>query len=250
MSFVWPIDRTCLPVLPVLGDTPTLEEQAAYDAALTQRNTAEDLAVHVLWALSGRQFGLCETTVRPCPQYAHGFGYKPFILARSEGHWVNSPCGCIGSCSVSGPRVLHLPGPVAEIVEVQLAGVVLAPSGYTLEGDVLYRVCDGHCPWPSQDLGKPLGEPGTWSVTYLRGVPVPPGVDKLTGQLAHEFLAACDDEDTCRLPRTLVATTRRGVSHQFDPQKLLAAGKTGLTEVDLWLSAVNPNRLVTAPEVW
>jgi hypothetical protein len=71
----------------------------------------------------------------------------------------------------------------------------------------------------------------------------------LTGALAKEFVSACTGDDTCRLPRTLVGTTRRGVSHNFDPAKIIGAGKTGLAEVDQWLAAVNPNRLQSAPEV-
>lgn len=224
-------------------DNPTPE----YVAALAQRNTAENLAVAVLFALSGRQFGVCETTVRPCPTYAQGFGYGPFILTFDAGQWVDWPCGCIGSCSVSGPRVVHLPGPVANIVSVTVDGAELDEAAYQLEGNALYRK-DGQ--WPRQDLGRPLGESGTWSVTYGLGCAVPDGVGQLVGQLAREFLnAACGDEDECRLPRTLVSTTRRGVTNVFDPSRILAAGKTGLTEVDLWLSAVNPNRLMSAPEV-
>ncbi|MBP3086954.1 hypothetical protein [Mycolicibacterium fortuitum] len=246
MSCEWPVDRTCLPDLPVLGDDPTTAEQAAYDAAVAQRNSAENIAIQVLWSLSGRQFGVCETTARPCPTYAQGFGYGPFVLMLDSGHWTNWPCGCIGSCSVTGPRVVHLPGPVDAITVVTIDGVPLDQADYQLEGNALYRK-GGQ--WPRQDLGRPLGESGTWSVTYTRGIPVPPGVDKLTGQLAREFAAACDDEDECRLPRTLVATTRRGVSHEFDPSKILAAGKTGLTEVDLWLSSVNPHGLQQNAEV-
>ncbi|WP_166905919.1 hypothetical protein [Mycobacterium sp. DL440] len=246
MSCDWPIARECLPELPAVGDDPD-NPTPEYVAALAQRNSAEDIAVQVLWALSGRQFGVCETTVRPCPDYAQGFGYGPFILTLDLGHWSNWPCGCVGSCSVSGPRVVHLPGPVAAIMSVTVDGAVLDESDYQLEGNALYRK-GGQ--WPRQDLGSPLGEPGTWSVTYGLGIPVPAGVDKLTGQLAREFLnAACGDEDECRLPRTLVSTTRRGVTNVFDSSKILAAGKTGLTEVDLWLAAVNPNRLMAAPEV-
>lgn len=219
---------------------------AEYVAALAQRNSAENIAIQVLWALSGRQFGVCETTARPCPSYSQGFGYGTFVLTFDAGYWLNWPCGCIGSCSVSGPRVVHLPGPVNAITTVTIDGVQLDQADYQLEGNALYRKGDR---WPRQDLGRPLGESGTWSVTYTRGIPVPPGVDKLTGQLALEFINACGDDDECRLPRTLVSTTRRGVTNVFDPSKILAAGKTGLTEVDLWLAAVNPNHLMAAPEV-
>lgn len=247
MSCDWPIDRSCLPPLPEVGDNPTPEEQADYNRALLRRNNAEDIAVHVLWALSGRQFGACETTARPCPAPFGSYpDLSPYVLTFDAGRWMNWPCGCIGGCSVAGPRVVHLPGPVASIAAVTIDGAVLDKSGYQLEGNALYR--KGGV-WPRQELSRPLGEPGTWSVTYALGNPVPPGVDKLVGQLAREFVAVCDDEDSCRLPRTLVATSRRGVSHQFDPSKILAAGKTGLTEVDLWLSAVNPHSLQQAPEV-
>ncbi|OBC03370.1 hypothetical protein A5784_14145 [Mycobacterium sp. 852013-50091_SCH5140682] len=249
----WPIDRTCLPELPVPSDTPTADEQAAYDLALVQRNAAEDRAVFVLWALSGRQFGVCETKVRPCPENLSLAGYampwaSPFVLTLDEGHWFNWPCGCVGSCTVSGPRVVHLPGPVAEVTAVTIDGVVLDPDEYQVEGNVLYRKGTS---WPRQDLGRPLGESGTWSVTYTRGNPVPPGVAQLVGLLAKEFMVACDPSGTakCRLPRTVVSTTRQGVTHVFDPAKMLAAGKTGLPEVDSWLAAANPNHLAQAPEV-
>ena len=68
MACEWDVDRACCSVtLPTLGDTPTADEQAAYDAALATQNAAEDTAVHILWSLSGRQFGVCDATARPCP---------------------------------------------------------------------------------------------------------------------------------------------------------------------------------------
>lgn len=239
MSFTWPVDRTCLPPLPDLGDEPTEEDQAAYFAAVADRNAAEDTAIAVLWALSGRQFGVETTTIRPCPP----LGWP---------NTVYTSCPCIGRCRHASPTQIHLPGPVAAPTEddplvVTIAGVVLDSAEYVLEGDVLYRRNGAR--WPSQNLARPLGETGTWSVTYRKGWPVPPGVDRLTGALAKEFLAACAGDDSCRLPRTLTGTTRRGVSHSFDPAKIFAAGRTGLTEVDNWLAAVNPNHLASGPEV-
>lgn len=169
------------------------------------------------------------------------------MLTRMDDVWFSSPCGCVGSCSVAGPRVIHLPGPVAEVTAVTIDGIILADTEYHLEGDALYRRGTA---WPTQDLSRSLGDTNTWSVTYGRGIPVPPGVDQLVGLLAKEFLIACGDEPKkCRLPRTVVSTTQRGVTHSFDPSRLLASGKTGLPEVDLWLAAVNPHSLAAAPEV-
>ncbi|MCV7424341.1 hypothetical protein H7K45_27720 [Mycobacterium yunnanensis] len=245
MGCDWPVAQECLPPLPILPDTPTTDEQAAYDLAARRRNSAEDMAVSVLWALSGRQFGVCDTTVRPCPAppFAPSTAY---VLTRTDGHWFNWSCGCVGSCTVGGPRVVHLPGPVATVTDVTVDGIILSASEYRLEGDALYRLGTS---WPGQDLGRPLGESRTWSVTYGRGTPVPSGVEELTGLLAKEFIVACDDVKKCRLPRSVVSTTQRGVTHVFDPSKILAAGYTGLAEVDMWLAAVNPHRLAAAPVV-
>ena len=243
----WPVDLTCLPDLPTVSDPPEPGEEAALVEAQERRANAVEAAEQVLWALSGRQFGCVEVTARPCPTYAQGFGYRPWMSVLDGGYWGDVGCGCLGSCSVSGPRVIHLPGPVHSIVEVVIADIGLTDDDYQLEGDALYRTSGAS--WPSQNLGAPLGEPGTWSVTYTQGIAPPRAVAKLTGTLARELIAACDDDMECRIPRNVVSASRRGVSYEFDPSKLVDAGKTGLEEVDMWLASVNPNRLMSAPEV-
>ena len=70
MTCNWPVDDSCLPPLPP-EDDPTYAEK------LTDQQNALDLAVTVLWALSGRQFGQCETLVRPCPAGDCSGGMKP-----------------------------------------------------------------------------------------------------------------------------------------------------------------------------
>lgn len=244
MAYEWPIDRTCLPALPA-------EDDEGYDDALAAQNAAEDLAVQVLWSLSGRQFGVEGVIARPCPTPSTvpwrqtGRPVDPYLPIYFGGRWTNYPCGCVFTCQPAGPRTVHLPGPVDSINSVTIDGVEIDSSEYTLEGDVLYRIGDT---WPSQDLNKPMGETGTWSVDYGRGISPPSGVGVFVGQLAKEFLAACSGE-SCRLPRNVVAVTSRGVSKQFDPSRIYAAGKTGLPEVDMWLSAVNPRHIMKAPAV-
>ena len=249
MTCNWPVDDSCLNPLPA-------EDDPDYAEALAARQNALDLAVQVLWALSGRQFGVCETLVRPCPTGDCGSGARPgstwnqstapFIPTYEYGRWVNYTCGCDGGrCKAMGPRTVHLPGPVQGIVTVTIGGEVLDPSEYVLEGDVLYRKGTN---WPPQDYNKPLDENGTWSVTYLKGNPVPAGVGVMVGQLAKEFLSVCSGE-TCRLPKNVVSTTNRGITRQFDPTLMYAYGKTGLSEIDMWLAAINPYHLMSAPRV-
>lgn len=246
MTCNWPVDDSCLPPLPD-------EDDCSYSDRLRDRTAAVEVAVSVLWALSGRQFGVCPTLTRPCPPPAPGLragspwdqSVAPFIPTFEFGRWVNYSCGCTGRCTAAGPRTVHLPGPVSDIVVVTICGEVLDPGEYTLEGDMLYR---NGANWPSQNYNRPLDEDGTWSVLYSKGVPVPAGVGVFVGQLAKEFLAACSGEQ-CRLPRNVVATTSRGVTRQFDPTGMYASGKTGLSEIDVWLAAVNPHHIVCAPRV-
>ncbi|KAB7761181.1 hypothetical protein [Mycolicibacterium mucogenicum] len=252
MSCDWPIDRTCLPELPVLGDNPTPSEQAEYDAKLLQRNAAEDLAVEVLYALSGRQFGVCPEIIRPCPprwwdqqHYQRPAFYG--MLSDLDLYVLAQGCGCAGRCIKSGPRMLHLPGPVVSITKVTVDGAELAATDYQLEQDTLYRL--GDQAWPGQNLGRPLGEPGTWSVEYQRGTPPPRGTANLVGMLAKEFLAACNG-GKCRLPRNVTHVSKGGVSYEvYNPNDIYSKGKTGIPEVDLWLSSVNPNHLAAPPSV-
>lgn len=225
-------------------------ESGGYETAKRALDGAVSLAGDVLWALSGRQFGVCAVSVRPCPVSPHPGGYggpvTSYVLSWEGYGWVNVPCACVGRCERSGPRAVHLPGPVRAVDRVVVAGVEVDPSGYILEDNVLYRVGQ---PWPSQNLGVPLGEPGTWSVDYQRGQPVPDGVDRLTGILAREFHASCSG-DKCRLPRTVTNVSRQGVTYQVhNPQDIYNNGKTGLPEIDTWLAAVNPQALQQPPAV-
>lgn len=247
MDVYWPIDRVTTP-LPPAPDPVTPE----WMKAALERHAAESLAVAILHYLSGRQFGYFTKTVRPCP--ASGYSRIPgesmvtSYLVSWEGYgWVGVPCGCSGGCTLSGPRVVHLPGPVAEVITVAINGVTVDPTGYKVEGNLLYRVGGK---WPRQDLGKPLGETNTWAVTYHRGLPVPAGVAAYTGLLAKEIETALHDDGRCRLPRTVTVANRQGITYRaYDPAVIYKTGKTGLPEIDLWLSGVNPHALIAAPSV-
>lgn len=243
MSCSWPIDRTCLPT-------------SEGEVEIAQQQRAEDLAVHVLWALSGRQFGECPVLARPCPvtcavpgTVAWSFP-SPWLVIWDGGNWRNIACGCGGRCDYRAPNVVHLASrvalPITAIESVVIEGTVLPDDQYKLEGDLLYRI---GADWPSQNLSAELDAPGTWSVTYLRGNPPPPGTDVLVGLLAKEFLSACRG-GKCRLPRRVRSVTRNGVSYDMiDPTDIYRERKTGISEIDLWLSSVNPNAIMAAPTV-
>lgn len=232
--------RECLPV--VTADPDQVRLQGCVDTA-----------VSILWAFTGRQFGCLPVRLRPCPQspdrplyWLPGFLWG--TLAESDVWlWRTTLCGCGTRCRVGGPHIVHLPGPVAEVTAVTVGGEVMDPSGYVLEGDRLYTRLER---WPDQDLRRPAGDEGTWTVDYLQGVPPPAGADQMVAILAREFWRACTGDKACRLPKRVESVSRQGISlKMFDPNALFTNSQTGIPEIDMWVQAVNPYHLAAPSAV-
>jgi hypothetical protein len=251
----WPIDRCMLPPLP-----DPLEPD--YSEALGWQLAAEDVAVRILWALSGRQFGICQTMVRPCADEHQplrgrwgpvGVGYIAWMVLDDWGDMDDADSWiCHGRCLISSPQAVHLPGPVYQDatgnypIVVQIHDYVLDPNDYTVEGDVLHRRWEH---WPRQNFARPLGEHNTWSVTYWRGTPPPAGAARFAGIMTKEIMLA-GSGGKCRLPATVTSMSRAGVSYGvFNPQQIYDTGKTGIPEIDVWLASINPHHLLQAPSV-
>lgn len=225
------------------------------DAEPEQQGLAAAIASFVLWALSGRRFGLCTRTVRPCPPA------RPDVaLVRAPttggaysgltGSLWPGPCGHTApGCGCARGRGYTLPGPVNAVTEVVIDGAVLDPGEWRADGDTIIRVA---APWPmAQDLTLEATEPGTWAVTYVRGIPVSDAGQYATGILAGEVLKAIRGNAGCKLPPRAQSVSRQGVDVQLiDPDTFLQGGRTGIPAVDLWLVAVNPRRIASPPQVW
>lgn len=236
-SCLWPVDRQCFPA--EMADARSPEDHARLTEAI-------DTAVYVLWSLTGRTFCLEEVTVRPCArdeQAPYG-GMSAWLI---DGRWFNIP-GCGSWCTPHGTGVVALPGPARVVKAVYVDGVELDADSYRLDNaNLLYRTSGGA--WPMQDMSRPAGDNGTWSVTYLRGQDPPAGAALAVGRLALEFWNICTG-GKCRLPKRWQTVTRQGVSVQrADPTDLLAQGYTGLPEIDTWIHAVNPHKLTAPPVV-
>ncbi len=242
------------------SDTSVLE-----DAALA--------ASSLLFELSGRQWsGGCSQTVRPCADGCGCWGWLtspaspgvPQIPAYSWGGWGglgwgwgldngNDTCGC-GCLS----RALLSGYPVTAIDSVVIGPDTLDPSEYRLDSwRWLTRMADadGNAQfWPScQRLDLPLGEPGTWGVTYQFGVAPPILGEMAAAHLACELFKACGGQD-CTLPVGATVVTRQGITIERAPflSWALSSGQwnTGIATVDAFLSAYNPAGLRRAPTVW
>jgi hypothetical protein len=225
--------------------------------------TALQVASEVLWGMSGRQFGVCTLTVRPCrrdcfdsawwavnPWSTYG-GYPMPVL--HAGQWFNITCGsCQGECSCATLSEVMLPGPVVEVTEVKVDGVPLVKN-------VDYRVDDwrilvrlGGAEWPlCNNLNLADTEVGTWSVTMRVGVEVPPLGRVAVGVLAEQFIKALLCDASCELPATVQSLSRQGINVTFlDPNAVFENGQTGLYFPDLFIRTVNPNRLTRRARVY
>lgn len=260
----WTLDTSCMDIPP--------------DTAPEVIERWRRVAAELLFALTGNRFGpSCPVTVRPCRKscldaygwildrfYNQGQGFQwtgQFVPYMRDGLMYNaSLCGCGSQCHC-GPELceIYLPGPIYDIVSVDIGGTVVDPLTYSvLDGRYLVRTSDapadtpgGRC-WPScQDMGLKPGQADTFTVTYRTGIPLSAlGRAALSALTAH-YIRGCDGCG-CGIGsrQNLSRLSRQGVDLEFaDPQQVLADGRTGLPLVDQFIHAVNPSGLPRAMRV-
>lgn len=240
-----------------------------YDPAL-QLAAAEYGALSV-WAATGRRFGACRRTVRPCGKdcndnFGWGSGYYwadgvwfPYIL---DGVWRNCWCGRGPGCGCRPRDQVWLTPPVSGIIEVKFSnGVILDPATYRVDDwQWLVRQGPNLAETPISDVNgglprhndydfpvggslAPTDNDHVWQVTYLWGLGVPSVLQRAAGELACEWAKNCVGA-ACRLPQRVTSIARAGVTVSLvDVDQLLQNGLTGLTTVDSIIQRFNPGRL-------
>lgn len=228
---------------------------------------AVQFASSVLWALTGRQFGLTTVTVRPCRYVQRDTPFpdgwlswpgtqRPPLDANGTGgfygFWTMAGCGSCddGGCGCSSLSEVKLAAPVSIVNTVKVDGVTLASSAYRLdENRFLVRV-DG-TQWPNQnDLNKSDSQVGTWSVNASYGTMPPDGANLAVGELACEVIKAMSGQD-CRLPRHVTQLARQGVTISVpDLSTLFEKGQTGLYLADMFINTWNPKHLRSRAKVY
>ncbi len=245
----WPYDPSCLP--------------AGWSTALADLTAAQrssyDFAVELLADRTLRQFGVCVVNARPCSlSCAVGSGFSrladgwftPMLI----GGQVYNGCGCQSAAACgcgTAAATVRLDGPVIAVTRVRVDGQVVPPSAYRLDGTLLVRTDGGT--WPvRQDLNAPATDPDTFEVQYRRGREVPAGGRRAVSALMVELHKARCGDKTCALPSRVTNVVREGVTYSLldDPAALLDNGLTGISDVDLWLRAVNPHRARTRMRVY
>jgi hypothetical protein len=213
--------------------------------------TALRIATQVVWAVSGRQFGYCDVTLRPCRRECldvrwafgeavtsptGGGGPWPYLYA---GRWYNLTCGgCGGECSCPALSEVVLPSPVDRVDLVMLDGSPMPTGSYAVHDQRLLVRTDGST-WPTcQDLARPDTEPDTWSVSLRVGRDVPELGQLAVGEVACEVLRALKGED-CRLPARVTQLARQGVSITLPD---VGDGLLGLPWTDRFITSYNPGK--------
>lgn len=235
----WPVDPACL------GES----WEADFDEPTKARAVA--LAGNTLRRLTGYRVGGCPETIRPCTSAClRSCGYYGFWYDQNwhpvtwGGTWYNV-CGCDTTCSHTR---IKLPAPNGGVVEVKVDGSVLVEdTDYWVDGLEVIRM--GGQVWPlAQNLDLPDTEAGTFSITFYNSFQ-PDGLGAYAcGLLAREYALACRD-GKCRLPATVTAVVRQGVSYTL-PAGSFPNGETGIREVDAYIAMWNPNHRTQPPRVW
>lgn len=88
-------------------------------------------------------------------------------------------------------------------------------------------------------------------ITYKHGTPPPSAGRRAATRLANELIMAETGNDMCALPDRVTSITRQGVSYTvLDPQTYINQGKTGIYEIDMFITAANPTRAFKRPKIW
>lgn len=217
------------------------------DVDLRLRDMAAQWAANFLYVATGRQYGACPKTYRPCreecvpgPNCCGGYA-SPFLRSvpwRLPGSldWINIPCNvCVKGCQCSAVSEVYI-NDVDQVLNVRIDGQDYDPCGIVAVYDRsrIVRIDGGV--WPvCQELSKTDG-PGTWFITVSQGRCVPPGGEWITGTLMCEFIKACLRRDDCELPRRIQTITRQGVTMGFNDEfENLGMLRTGIWEIDAWI---------------
>jgi hypothetical protein len=227
----------------------------------TVTGVALQAATDVLYALTGRRYGVCQLSIRPCRRecsrdvwsagnwWEWGQWPRPLFF---QGTWYNIACGqCSSGCSCTYVPEALLPSPVSAVTQVKVDGVTLPEMAYRVDDWRLLVRTDGGI-WPiCQDLTKADTEVGTWSVTVQFGEAVPTLGQIAVGELACEFAHLLSGTGDCALPKPVQTLVRQGVTMNFlDPNEIFANGRVGLYLSDLFITTMNPHGLAERSRVY
>lgn len=204
------------------------------------------VASEVLYELSGQQWRgagcTYSATLRGRPP-EQGSGAWPYfrswgMTASSQSYWW-MPLGLVAwwprfRATTPRPYAVKLPhDQVSSITNVSIGDTVVDPSVYRLAAGGWLERTDGHSwlHWRDELV-----------VTYTYGSPPTEAGVQAAVTLANELGKAECGDATCRLPKRVTSIARQGMTIAvIDSMDFFKIRKTGIADIDLWLTAVNPD---------
>lgn len=181
----------------------------------------------ILYYATGRQFGICETTI-----YPHISGCDGPVMAYDPGIW-----------------------PVIEVVSVTTNGVVDSTPDIRVDSHRYLVWENGERLWPvnvntTQDPALAGVDNPIMSVTIRHGIEIPRILSRAARVLACELLSS-DLGERCSLPERVTSVSRRGVSMDVaSVDDLLDQGRFGIPAVDRAIAVLNPGKLQSPSFAW
>lgn len=219
-------------------------DQAVRDAVIAATS-------QLIWSMSGRQIGVCTSTVWPC--IADVCGCDPCRRQRlASGDYLppmsgqdctscGVACSCASPCGCVDLRTLALVGPypVLEVAAVTVAGVEVDPAHYRVD-DWRNLVLLDSFDWPRcNDLSGPTSG---MSVTFRWGNE-PGEIDKVAARaIAVELIKSFTCPSECRLDPRVTGITGYGNTVQID-SAALEWSVAQLPEVKAWRMVRNPHEV-------
>lgn len=215
---------------------------------------AQDVASSVLFRLSHLRFnGCCEADEVLCVQRRScgcwGWGWGSLPRPSGDGAtWVNECCGRCSNCDCStGQHRILLPYTPVTAVDTVTIGGVDVDGWQIVDGRWLYlpdAAAFSACFDGAAETATGL------HVVWTHGQAPPPDGVLAACVLGCEIAKLCNRQP-CDLPKRVTSASREGVSWTLlDPMDFLVNGRTGLYEVDLFLSSLGDSAptTVTFPE--
>lgn len=238
-----------MPVVPWVTSADLPAERPALPGGDEEWDALGALATSVLFTLSGGRWAGARTRVVDVVAVG-ARRWELLYRGHTDWWWDGSWGACLDRGEVYNhtgchrPRRVRLPHyPVRSVSEVRTGDTVRDPATYRLNEGRWLEDLTPHGGWPTCNPGI--------TVTYVAGTDPPPEAADAARALALQLGYARAGDPRCRLPRNVTSITRQGTTTKLVPAAdLIAQGRTGLEEVDVWLGVANPANRRHRPSSW
>lgn len=214
---------------------------------LTAEDTIEPTGIYTEDAIHTASFVLYKLTGEKYP----GISTSTDVISSSQIDDMSTRPAVIGGRMYNLPKNLYngqreldlRQRPVHSVHSVEINGVILDPSQYSLRNNA-YIVRTAPNLWV-------MGPTDEIVVTYTHGARPPRAGKNAAMRFANELILWYNGDPACALPERITSVSRQGVSYTIlDSQDFINQGKTGISMVDSFIAAANPDKQRKKPAIF